>query len=53
MLIVLLLILAGICFLLDAVGVGIKRVALTPLGLLFLTAAVLISSWPTEPFIVD
>lgn len=39
---------AAVCFLLDAVGVPVRRVALTPLGLLLVTVPLIISAWPPE-----
>lgn len=38
----------AVCFFLDAVGVAVKRVALTALGLLFVTIPLIVSAWPAE-----
>ena len=40
------LVLALVCFLLAAVGVRAQRVELMPLGLTFLTVALIIASFP-------
>lgn len=39
-----LLLLALVCFVLDALGGGVPRIALTPLGLAFLVGSMLVGS---------